>query len=96
MKQKDKPKKKLITYDPGQELGEEIEDECARTGVAKSELNRRGMKQYFDDRRNDCALMLNVVLLAQQFKELKGSIAENQYEQIETYINNIMILKGGK
>ena len=58
MKQKDKPKKKLITYDPGQELGEEIEDECARTGVAKSELNRRGMKQYFDDRRNDCALML--------------------------------------
>ena len=39
MKQKDKPKKKLITYDPGQELGEEIEDECARTGVAKSELN---------------------------------------------------------
>ena len=96
MKQKANVKKKLITYDPGDELGEQIKNECARVGIAKSELNRRGMKQYFDDKRNDCALMLNVVLLAQQLKELKGSIDQNQYELMESYITNIMILKGGK
>ena len=96
MKQKVNVKKKLITYDPGPELGKEIENECARVGIARAELNRRGMKQYFDDKRNDCALMLNVVLLAQQLKELKGSIDQDQYEQMESYINNIMILKGGK
>lgn len=93
--QKNKPKKCIMTFGIEDDLKCRLEGVASETGASKSELGRRAVKEFLEGGCNDGQIILNITLLTQHIQDLKGSIAEKDYQLIQQYINNIMRLKGG-
>lgn len=91
MKSECTSKNKIYTYSADEKLGEAIEAYAAKTGASKSELSRRAMRKFLNEGGDEAALMLNLVLLTQEFNEMKDDIENERFENIQQLLNNIII-----
>lgn len=89
------PKKNMI-FSVSQDLDEEIKQIVTESGVSKSELGRRALRQFLDSGKDEAQVMLNFVMLTQTVNEIRDKIPVENYEQLQQYIGNIMQIKGGK
>ena len=89
------PKKNMI-FSVSQDLDEEIKQIVTESGVSKSELGRRALKQVLDSGKDEAQVMLNFVMLTQTVNDIQDKISKSDYEQLQQYIGNIMQIKGGK
>ena len=90
-----KKKNKTMTYAPGDQLMDEVIEYCKQTGIQRSEFNRRAARRLLDDGVSDGIEVMNLVLLSRSIEELKGTIDDDVFINIQSYLDNIMILKGG-
>ena len=88
-------KKKTIIYNADEEMANALEEMSEKTGIKKSELNRRAMKKYLEEDCNEPSVMMNLVILEQYIKEAQGELSEVCFEQMQQCIRNIMVIKGG-
>ena len=93
---KKKKKTRTMTYAPGDQLMDEVIEFCERSGIQRSEFNRRAARSFLDDGASDGIEVMNLVLLSRSIEELKGKIDDDVFINIQSYLDNIMILKGGK
>ena len=61
-----------------------------------SEFLRTAARESIDEKRNEPAVMLNLIELTHEIEELRGIVPKENVEKMKKYIANIMIIKGGK
>lgn len=91
-----KESKKTTTF------GTSVEEKATYKKVAEerhmsmSEFLRTAARESIDEKRNEPAVMLNLIELTHEIEELRGIIPKENVANLKKYIANIMIIKGGK
>lgn len=91
-----KEPKKTTAFGSSAEEKETYKKEAEKRHMSVSEFLRTAAREKIDEKRNEPAVMLNLVELTREIEEMKGIIPKEKIETMKTYIGNIMILKGGK
>lgn len=75
---------------------EELKNIAREHKTSLSGLARMAIKRYEEDGCNEPIVYVQFVHLTQKINDLKDEIPEEDYNQIQKFIGNIMIAKGGK
>lgn len=93
---KNRIKKDIISCSIEESLKRDLEEAMRQTGASKAEINRRALKQYMSTGQNQAKVMINAVMLLQTINDLKEVIPQEEFDEMQKYMGNIMLIMGGK
>lgn len=69
---------------------------AAERHMSMSEFLRTAARESIAEKRNEPAIMLNLIELTYEIEKLVGIIPQEKAESMKKKIGNVMILKGGE
>jgi hypothetical protein len=88
-------KRKNMVYGIEDNQQEQVDELMSETGMKKSEIGRRSLAAYLENKANDPAIMMHLINLIHMLNDAEKYIPKETYEDLQYCINNIMVLKGG-
>ena len=88
-------KGKNMVYGIEDNLQEQLHELMSETGMKKSEIGRRSLAAYLENKANDPAIMMHLINLIHMLNDAEQYIPKETYVDLQCCINNIMVLKVG-
>ena len=89
-------KKENMIFAMEKDMANDVKQVIRNTGINKSELERRALRQYLDGGKDEALLMFAIVQMTQQIHDIQDRMNKDDYEMLQRSIGMIMKIKGEK